>query len=89
MSGTISAGDQALALRRERWKKAQQARRDRLSKGGKVLLRTWVTPDEAAWIKQALRQRRSTEGAGSQRRAERLKQLLKMAKRADASSRYS
>lgn len=75
----------AATRRRARWKKAQQARRDRLSDGGKVLLRVWVTPCDAAWIKQALKQRRTTDNAVELRR-ERLKQLLRKAKRADASS---
>lgn len=76
----------AAARRRARWKKAQQARRARQAKKGKVLLRIWVTPDDVAWVKQALKDRRTNDDVLARRR-ERLKQLTRKAKCADASSR--
>lgn len=76
----------AETCRRARWKKAQQARRQRLSDGGKVQYRAWVTPDEAAWLKESLRKRRISGESANERRA-RLQKLLVMRRRADASSR--
>ena len=55
MNELPAAIEQTVTRRRERWRKAQKVRRDRLSDGGKVLFRAWVSSDEAAWIKQAWR----------------------------------
>ncbi|MEW6169276.1 MAG: hypothetical protein AB1651_16515 [Pseudomonadota bacterium] len=52
--------------RRDRWRRAQKARRERIRAGGKVLVHLWCTPDEAAQAKAAVK---------AHRRAERLKQI--------------
>ena len=70
------------ARRRERWKRAQQARRERLIGKGRVEFRAWVTASDAEWLARVLQQRRE-EAASAQRRRERIKQLMRMAKRAE------
>lgn len=73
MSGKLT--DEAeQARRRECWKRAQQARRDRLAGNGSFEFRAWVTPGDAEWLAQVLLQRR--EQAAGERRRERLRQLL-------------
>lgn len=56
--------------RQDSWRHAQKRRRDRLQAEGKVLVRIWCTPLEAARLKQLLRQ---------WRREARLKALLALA----------
>lgn len=72
--------------RRERWKRGQKARRKRFEKEGRVDFRAWLMPDDAAWVTQTLKERRTNEDVLARRR-ERLQRLMRQAKRADASSR--
>lgn len=85
---TLEPSSDRAIRKRARWKKAQQARRDRMAVDGLILFRAWVSAEESALLKQMLTTRRVAARAVRAQRQQRLKQLLRKAKRGDASSGF-